>query len=471
MPEKIYITYPTPDDDSSLNQETIDAFIDHTKKMMSQYRQEEIDFFIKGNEFDDKSFDKYVTRNNIYVVLQFEGSKANDLFAREIEQIAGAVNVNENKVSKGVTGIFRACLTPSNLNLPQLIANIQPYNFYELNRYSRKFKSYVNDEEGLPEAYWAKLLDMVVDISAYINERNLTSSEKDKAERYIFMGQTSPDQSVSRDEIIRELKHFGFKILPSVEFPEDFEGIEKTVTDSLVHCKYAIQMFGLQYGNILKNTKYSLIDFQNRIISDYQKKNVKQDLKRFIWIPNDLKTTDQRQNLYLRRIKRDEAGENTEIIEAPIEVFKTAVIQEIQMKDERDKQREKQRKIYLIFEEKEKENASKWIDKLKSLSIQPIFLDYTKQIGIYARHLQNLSDADAIIIYLGKSDEEWLRSKIRDLVKVPGYIENKKFKALGVILNSSTKNTMADYFDERIDVIREDLAGNKGLDEFISKLD
>ena len=83
-------------------------------------------------------------------------------------------------------------------------------------------------------------------------------------------------------------------------------------------------MLGAWYGDFIKNSKFSFIDFQIKTVKDYiAAKDNNHKPYQIIWIPNDIKPTDQRQALYLKRLKRDEAQYLTEIIETPFEVFKT----------------------------------------------------------------------------------------------------------------------------------------------------
>ena len=54
------------------------------------------------------------------------------------------------------------------------------------------------------------------------------------------------------------------------------------------------------------------------------------------------------------------------------------------------------------------------------------------------RHINNLLVADAVLIYKGDSTMDWLNSKIRDLVKAPGYGKSKPFRAVEIISMQKT---------------------------------
>ncbi len=55
-----------------------------------------------------------------------------------------------------------------------------------------------------------------------------------------------------------------------------------------------------------------------------------------------------------------------------------------------------------------------------------------------SKHINNLLSADAVLIYKGSSTMEWLNSKIRDLVKTPGFGKNKPFRAIEIISKQKT---------------------------------
>ena len=123
----------------------------------------------------------------------------------------------------------------------------------------------------------------------------------------------------------RELQHLGFRVLPYTQIPDE---AEKARTGHRINASisrlWPYICWDAWYGDFIKNSKYSFIDFQIKTVKDYL--SARKDAassNQIIWIPNDIKPTDQRQSLYLKRLKRDEAQYHTEIIETPFEVFKT----------------------------------------------------------------------------------------------------------------------------------------------------
>ena len=65
-------------------------------------------------------------------------------------------------------------------------------------------------------------------------------------------------------------------------------------------------------------------------------------------------------------------------------------------------------------------------------------METEKIISHLSRHINNLLVADAVLIYKGDSTMDWLNSKIRDLVKAPGYGKSKPFRAIEIISKQKT---------------------------------
>jgi hypothetical protein len=190
-----------------------------------------------------------------------------------------------------------------------------------------------------------------------------------------------------------------------------------------------------------------------------------------IWIPSDLKTTDQRQSLYLKRIKRDETQERTEIIEAPLEVFKTIVNNKLkELTRIPETTTESGYKLFLIYEEPEKQKLQDFIALMESRGFRIINPATTDQdFHSLTEYINTLKRADAVIIYKGNSTMEWLNSKIRDLVKVPGFGKSKPFKAIGIFSPQKTTDKSL-LFLRNVTVIWNEEINNTALHHFLDQI-
>ncbi|MBA7584881.1 hypothetical protein ES708_26847 [subsurface metagenome] len=358
----------------------------------------------------------------------------------------------------GFNKIFKICLeTPKNQLKPGCLEQLLSYNFFEKNIYNRKISSLDFTSEDKSGTIYSKLLDLAYDISGSIKNINKPASNEEDEVRYIYLGLTTHDQQHSRDEIRRELQHNGFNVLPRIDMPATSDEFKKVMMANLKKADFAIQLMGAQYGDILKGSKYSLPDFQNQIIKDFQKSDEHQSFRRLIWIPQNAKITDQRQALYLKRLRRDEAEMNTEIIESPLEIFKTILSDKLENTNHTERlEYENISRVYLLAEEETSDKFEQLYSTLSLSGLRVYTLDYEEQTGIYTRHLQALRVSDGIIIYQQNSNEYWLRSKLRDIIKSPGIGRKEPFKKVVIISKLRPEQELIKMIKTKVEIINED---------------
>jgi hypothetical protein len=234
----------------------------------------------------------------------------------------------------------------------------------------------------------------------------------------------------------------------------------------------SIHILGAWYGEFIKNSKYSFIDYQIKTVKEYiGAKDTQRKPYQVIWIPNDVKPTDQRQALYLKRMKRDEAQHMTEIIETPFEVFKT--ILNARLKDlayPEIKPLAEKNKLYVIYEKSSAVRMAPYTDILRAKGFD--IMESNESDGDFfpiSKHIHNLLTADAVLIYKGESTMEWLNSKIRDLVKAPGFGKSKPFRAVEIISLQKTADKSL-LFLKSVPVNWDEEINNDVIHHFIDHL-
>ena len=373
-------------------------------------------------------------------------------YVRELEEIHKTVYNKSGSTSWNASRFFQVLTHPIGQDIqPSFLENELSYDFYEINRYNKKVKTYAADEEDeLYGKFWSTLVDLAYDIHKSLQV--VTSGKKDAAptqeKSLIYLAETTIDQKDNRDILRRELQHMGYGIIPQTPLPDDGEKLTGVIESYLERSILSIHLMGAYYGDYVKNSKYSLIDFQNHTVkSSIDKGGQAGKLIRMIWIPNDLKASDQRQSLYLKRLKRDEAQEKTEIIEAPLEVFKSILIDKLREINEPAKVKSKGRiKIYVVYERDDKKVIGPLIKELNDRNYDVIDNDFDdNKKNLVLKHIENLIEADAVIIYSGNSGKEWLNSKIRDLIKTPGYGKSESFQKIGIISDHKPDKNIMDF--------------------------
>ena len=378
-------------------------------------------------------------RTAVFVTILSPEYAKSPAYLKDLDEIytcvrqGNADNTNRHRIFKVLT------LPASTENEFDCLKDELNYNFFEINRYSKKALTYELSGKDNPEdKFWSKLVDLAYDIAEILK----SMSDKDRLTSVlheapaVFLAETSFDQTENRDMLKRELQYLGFRVLPMTSIPEDAEKSKQAIDQILGQSIMSVHLLGAWYGDFIKNSKYSFIDYQIKTVKEYiNAKNTQRKPYQVIWIPNDVKPTDQRQALYLKRLKRDEAQHMTEIIETPFEVFKTILNSRLnELAYPETKPLAEKNKLYVIYERSSGSKIAEYTDLLKAKGFE--IMESNENGGDFfplSKHIYNLLTADAVLIYKGDSTMEWLNSKIRDLVKAPGYGKSKPFRAVEII--------------------------------------
>ena len=458
----LYITFPdglTQINESiaTVTQSYIDTFISLTQRIYSQT----INVAVKAKDFSKNDFRSFAKESKAFMFFTHPAFDGNIDYENELEEICESLKVSQIDPLAGFPQIFKIGLEPlkkplKNNNLDKLLS----YDFYEKAGYGRKARNVDSSQLNRSPVLYSKFLDVVYDFIGVIKASETDTNEESQI-NYIYLGPTTSELNNYRDEIRRELQHYGFRILPMVNMPSTAQEFEEVTILSLKKTDAIVQLMGSQYGEVVKGSKYSMTELQNKVIKDFMNNETDKQLRRYIWIPSHTKISDQRQALFLNRLRRDDAGYNTEIIESPIETFKTIISgrlgnNHINFKEEYDNIA----KVYLLTEESSVKESEKLYASLTSSGLKVLTLDYSEQIGIYARHLQKLRDCDSIIIFQHVDNKFWLNSKLRDIIKCPGMGRNKPFKKIVLIKKSEPDDQLLKLIRSKIELINN----NKDLD-------
>ena len=410
--------------------EMIGKTVENLEHALQRVLRRKVAIALKERDFSAGEALKIMGKSTVFLPVLHPTFEDDADYQNELEAISKKGNL---KPGHNPGTVFKLSLAPLKKALnPECLEELISYDFFEKNRYNRKIKSLSFKEGQFSTTLYGKLLDLAYDISESL--KSVESKTESGEEEYIYVGLTTFDQQQARDEIRRELLHYGYKVLPSAKMPMTGEEFEKNLKEYLARSSIVIQLMGSQYGDILKGTKYSMPDFQNKVIHDFQSNQPENSLKRFIWIPQNNKISDQRQALYLKRIRRDEADKNTEIIESPLETFKTVLGSRIENANlDSELELDNISKVFLLTEEEPSSYIEDLYSALSLSGLKVSTLNYEEQTGIYARYLHSLRSAEAVIIAQQSENHYWLNSKLRDLIKSPGIGRTLPFRKVIII--------------------------------------
>ena len=236
-------------------------------------------------------------------------------------------------------------------------------------------------------------------------------------------------------------------------------------------CSLAIHLIGSSFGHAPEGTQKSIIDIQNRLASEWsrvnqEKNKTKDETMRFIWISPNLRAAGERQLTFIENVKRDvSALEGAEILQTPLEDFKNIIREELFSEKEKsvlsrrmaDDNGDSAQKVYLIHDRVDQSSIApikNQIEKMGYSVLEPSFKG--NLLDLREDHIQNLRKLDFALIYQGQVNDQWVRMKLLDLLKAPGFGRNKPILNKGVVVSKFSKGEFEKLnSDKRVDVIHE----------------
>ncbi len=415
-----------------------------------------------------------INNSAAFLIIITEDYIKSNISSKELDLIHESIHGNFNR-------IFKVLKTDINAERqPSTIKNLMSYNFFEKQSDQDELQTYYESKIfDIERNYWTKLTDMAFDVYKIIESEKIL-----KGVPYIFIAETTDEQNNNRESITRELKRLGYLIYPDKMLSKNPALLKIEVEEYLQKSFIAIHLIGNNYGELLENSEYSLIEMQNKIASDYfeilqqnSDEFASKIFSRLIWLDPDMKISNEKQNLFVERLKRDaDLLKGASMIQTPLENFKSIVIAEINHKKSQILNSFNKLslgiKVYLIHE-------SQSFEKISTISAQLVRSGFeiihspllNEERNLLKKHRQNLTDCDAVLIFYDSNDVFWLKSKINDLMKAPGYGRKRSFTAKAVLLDC--ENILPkDFLESKDFIVIENPCDSSSysLDKFIDKI-
>jgi len=382
----------------------------------------------------------------------------------------------KNTASSPVNRVFKVLKSPLTLQeQPPRLRDSIGYDMYQLDAETGQMKEYADFfSQEAEKQYWMKLVDLAYDIHESLI--NLKAGDAKSAElksiykrKTIYLAETGHDLSVQRNIIKRELLRHGFIVLPNHTLPTRVEELEQEVRKDLVECTMSIHLIGNAYGEIPEGADRSIVDIQNRIASEVAvaKRQTKDDFSRLIWIAQNLKNASDRQKAFIDSIRRDtEAQEGEEILQNPLEDFKNIMRDElIESQDRNTAESSSSKSIYLVHDRIDLAEVEPIRDVLVKSGFKVLIPAFEGELlDVRKKHIDNLRNFDGAIIYKGKVNDQWVRMKILDLLKAPGFGRNKPIQGKALVGPGNIES----YKNQNITLINSD--SNRSMENLKSFL-
>ncbi len=432
------------------------------------------------------------------IIVPTQNLAKHELFINNLNEFAKNLKKSDSLRVNGISKIFRVNKRPFDIDsiLPE-IADLIPYDFFQIDPLSgdiQEFKRFFGTEAE--RSYWMKLVDMAYDLNqlivAEIKEDNKSTEPIADRDKTIYLASTGVDMVIQRDIIKRELIRHGYIVYPQHSLPKEINALEAMVKNDLQLCRLSIHLVGEDYGYRPKGSELSIVDIQNRLASSHtyemvefnKTAEIKQPFSRLIWVSPELKNVTERQKIFIEDLKSDAASlEEAEVLQITLPELKSIIREELITGGRFNTKREIKgynlqaedgvQVIYLMTDKKDKKDSTILKEYLEKAGFRVVMSSFEGDlVDIRYIHQENLRRCDASIIYFGNSTEAWIKTKLQDLLKAPGFGREKKLLAKAVYFNGKKDVDLKHYEKNNALVL-----GNNGgfkpedLKPFLTKLE
>lgn len=356
--------------------------------------------------------------------------------------------------------VFKVLKTPVPIDrTPAELQTLLGYEFFKVDPETGKIREL--DEIFGPEAhrdFWLRLDDLAHDICGLLEslEGLETGAESTgraapaasagaataaAASDTVYLAETTSDLREQREALRRDLLQHGYHVLPDHTLPHVAEDADAVIRAHLARCQMSIHLIGKHYGIVPEGVELSLVEMQHELATE---RAAERGFARLIWIPDGLQVQDERQRRVLDRLRADpRIGEGADLLETYFEDLRTSVQDWLKRGrtpaaapvSPRPASGAEPPLLYLIADERDLPVLDPWADALFDAGfevIRPIFEGNEREIREY--HEENLATCDGVLIFYGAGNELWLRRKLREIQKAPGYGRTKAQPTVGICL-------------------------------------
>jgi hypothetical protein len=380
--------------------------------------------------------------------------------------------------------VFKVVKTPVPRELePPPLQPALGYEFYTVEPDSGRQRELDPSSPDAKRQYWIKFDDLAHDIADLLlvleNEAHGVLPSPSASKGVVYLAETSSDLNDRRDAIKRDLLGFGYLVLPDQPLPLVGPECTAFVRDQLARCRLSVHMVGENYGIVPDHSTDSIVVLQHELAIE---RAAAGGFCRLIWMPPDLTTDDVRQQQFIERLQQDskiQSGADGDILIRPLEDFKSLLHVRLNPPDAPKQARQPATSqqtvvphVYIICDQRDCEGARPLAEFLFDQSFEVTLSGFGgDEAQVRLDHEANLTTCDAALIYWGAGNELWLRSKLRELLKIAGYGRSKPIAAKAVYVTAPAAPEKARFRTHEAIVINAgETVTPSTLEPFLSRL-
>jgi hypothetical protein len=305
---------------------------------------------------------------------------------------------------------------------PPLIRDLAPFEFFTDSEGSQKGFGKTAGNQS-PNNYLIHVTSLIYQVLEFANR-----GEDNNNAPAVYLSNCGKDLYANRQFLQMELLRAGYRVFPDKTYPDDPDKAKDLIVNDINQCLLSIHLIGRETEDPLyQSFTLSQIQFQAA------NSNVYPSFRKLIWTFPEKDAMDDRRNSFLELVKRDsENKENTDILQSNLEDLKESIIS-LLLKSTTNGNNEPpdvdqfgRPVVYVIYDYRDRINGEKLASLFRKKKYDVLFPEFNLDFAQCRRiHNENLIRFDVAVILYGGSDDKWLRMKLMELMKSPGYGRKK----------------------------------------------
>jgi hypothetical protein len=402
---------------------------------------------LQGNDVFAESLSERLAKVEILVSVCSPRYLKSEWCQRELDEFVRAAQATRGIQVGTKSRLFKVLKTPvPREELPPILEPLLGYEFYEALPESDHFREFLmNPNEEDRWKFYARVDDLAQDVAKLLGElegqADVAAQGATAAGKTVYLAVTTPDMSEKRDDLKRELERRGFDVLPAAALPSTFQELSEAVAKDLSSSSFSIHLLGAGYGPAPDGGDKSISELELDLAGESA---AHQGLVQLIWLPDDVEPADERQKDLIKRLEATNVVQSVEVIRAPLHGFKSHVLDTIaQTKAPAPApaaaDSSEEATVYLVHEPADLEAADALRVELEARGCTVLMpMTEGSETELREVHQTSMVLSDAVLIYYGKCTEHWVRMRLFDLMKAPGWGRTEPYRATAVWIGEPT---------------------------------
>lgn len=301
------------------------------------------------------------------------------------------------------------------------------------------------------------VFDCLLDIAYGMrkNREKKNAPDDTRLQPSVFLAETTPDAEYFRSSLKNELEGMGYRIVAPGNLQDNVPSLKEKMENLISKCFLSLHLIGRTYGKDTPDGSQSLVQFQLDVAGQQaigQLRGMAGPMKRMIWIMPHTRKSDPRQESLISQIKQESPlFAQSELLEIPFESFKTYLQKYLAGatwgETKTTEHIEAGRGLFVIYEHKASATVIPLLDWLQKEKIAFEVPRFEGSPEIIMEHYKGMMSAcQSVWIVHANGNDIWLRTKINDVLKAPGYGRETPFHSCIILAASALNFTPADPF-------------------------